>query len=220
MGWREDQSRRQSLAQRLEAATADLPQQFRTALKPCYRKRFLLKNELLDIILNDSYAEGIASWTSNLMFAERFKGITRENAVTGAIFEHHPKDEEVIVNFEALWQEPQFQSAASDYQARNGDYASALFNFKESQGEIVLHSTLKGSQIIALTGTASPFDELCDRAGIAEHQRDRIFAQLVENNIYPGEAAYTTRQGAQSAIANTILKMKERIDSLKTINQP
>jgi hypothetical protein len=74
-GWREDQSRREELAERLVAAAAGLPREFRTAGE-CFRKRFLLKGELVDIVLRDEKHEGVTSWTLDERFAERFKGLS------------------------------------------------------------------------------------------------------------------------------------------------
>lgn len=163
------------------------------------------------VILNDERDEGMASWTVDIAFAERFKKLVRPGAVSGAIFEHRPEAAEVVVNIAALWAESEFSTAVDAYSSRGCVHAKALLNFKDLQGEVVLKSPLRGSGIIALTGASSPFDDLCDRAGIPEEKRDKIFSELVKGGVYPGEAAYTTRQGAQNAIANTIRKIEEKL---------
>lgn len=210
-GWREDQSRRELLANQLEFEASGLPEEFRTELRPCFRKRFLHKGELVDVILNDERNEGVTSWTTELAYAERFKGVLRQGAVSGAIFEHTPKPGEVIVNIAALWASTVFVEAVEDYSNRGGEHAKALLNFRDSQGEVVLKAPLRGSEIIALTGASSPFDELCDRAGIPIEKRDVLFSQLVKSGVYPGEVAYTTAQGARNAISNTIQKMRQKL---------
>lgn len=210
-GWKEDQTRKEGLAHELEQAVQNLPMPFRSVSGPCYRKRFIHKGELVDVILNDKRDEGIASWTVDIAFAERFKELVRPGAVSGAIFEHRPEAAEVVVNIAALWAESEFATAVGTYSSRGGIHAKALLHFKDSQGEVVLKSPLRGSEIIALTGASSPFDDLCDRAGIPEDKRDKIFSELVQGGVYPGEAAYTTRQGAQNAIANTIRKIEEKL---------
>lgn len=210
-GWKEDQTRREELARELEDAVQSLPKQFRTVNGPCYRKRFIHKGELVDIVLNDERDEGIASWTVEIAFAERFKGLVRPEAISGAIFEHRPEFPEVVVNIAALWASQEFVEAVDAYDRQGGVHAKALQNFKDLQGEVVLRSPLRGSEIIALTGASSPFDELCERAGIPEEKRDKIFSDLVKGDVYPGEAAYTTRQGAQNAIANTIRQIEQKL---------
>jgi len=210
-GWKEDQTHKEELARELEGAVQSLPEQFRTVNGPCYRKRFIHKGELVDLILNDERDEGVASWTVEIAFAERFKGLVRPDAVSGAIFEHQPEITEVVVNIAALWASPEFVEAVDTYDRQGGIHSRALLNFKDLQGEVVLKSPLRGSEIIALTGASSPFDELCERAGIPEEKRDKVFSDLVKGHVYPGEAAYTTRQGAQNAIANTIRKMEQKL---------
>jgi len=160
---------------------------FRTVAKPCYRKRFIHKGKLVDLVLSDARDEGIASWTTDLRFAERMKGMQRVNAVSAAIFQHPPNEGEVVVNIPALWADTTFRKAAESYALRAGSFATALSNFGDSQSEIVFRTALRGSKIVALTGASSPFDELCDRAKVSEGSRDNVFKQLVESGTYPGD---------------------------------
>ena len=53
---------------------------------------------MVDIILKDHKTEGLVSWTTDVRYAEIFKGLYRENAVTAAIFERTPTKEDVILN--------------------------------------------------------------------------------------------------------------------------
>ena len=72
-GWKEDQFKREKLSKKLLAATKGLDDDFKKVASVCYRKRFLHKGELVDIILKDEKKEGVVSWTINQEFAERFK---------------------------------------------------------------------------------------------------------------------------------------------------
>jgi len=89
-GWGEDQARKESLAAELAQVSASLSAQYRTVSAPCYRKRFIHKGETVDIVLCNERDEGIASWTTDLRFAERMKGLVIENAISAAIFRHVP----------------------------------------------------------------------------------------------------------------------------------
>jgi len=217
-GWRENQSLRVQLANNLLAVTGALPECFRTVEDPCYRKRFLHKGELTDLILNDERNEGMVSWTTKREFAERFKGLTKPGAVSGAIFRHKPLSIEVVVNIAALWECPEFVAAAESYRQRDGASAKALFNFADSQGEVVLETPLRASEIVALTGASSPFDDLCDQAGIVEADRDHLFRDLVAQGGCPGEYRYISEEAAQRAIAATVRKMDVRISELKKVS--
>jgi hypothetical protein len=162
----------------------------------------------------DEKHEGVVSWTTDEKYAERFKGLLKEDAVTGAIFEIKPKPEDVIVNIVSLWNDNDFVKAVTDYSNKEPENTKALMHFKATQSEIILKSPLRGSDIIALTGIASPFDELCDQAGIDEDKRDDIFKQLIDSGEYVDEPRYTPPGGAQAALSRTIQKFNERIIEL------
>jgi hypothetical protein len=211
-GWREDQTRKSMLAESLREHTASLAMQFRRVTGPCFRKRFVHKGELVDLLLNDSLDEGVASWTTDQRFAERFKGLARDGAVSAANYCHSPLPEEVIVNVGELWQCREFATDAQAFRERHPDDAKALFHFREGQSEVVLTAVLKGSEIVALSGAASPFDEVCDAEGIAEGERDALFRKLVEDGVYLNELRYT--YSAQDVIARTILRFREKVEAL------
>ena len=137
--------------------------------------------------------------------------------MTGALFRHIPEPGEVILSLQRLWASTEFGAAAEDYRNRQGQEANALFNFRDHQGEVVLKAPLKGSEIIGFTGASSPFDELCDRAEIPEQSRDRIFKNLIEKEIYPGEWGFTSgdlarrEQSAQRVVADVVRAMNDKI---------
>jgi hypothetical protein len=150
----------------------------------------------------------VASWTTDQRFAERFKGLARDGAVSAANYCHSPLPEEVIVNVGELWQCREFATDAQAFRERHPDDAKALFHFREGQSEVVLTAVLKGSEIVALSGAASPFDEVCDAEGIAEGERDALFRKLVEDGVYLNELRYT--YSAQDVIARTIRVAAQR----------
>ena len=214
-GWKENQTVRLELAEKLKLAVAALPNQFKQVEQPCYRKRFIHQGELFKIIMVDEKSEGLASWTICQKYAENFKGLRRPDAVSAAIFEHTPTENEVILNICELWKSDLFIEAANRYKASAGENSDAIFHFKASQGEVILSAPLKGSEIIALTGASSPFDELCDKAFIPEAERDAYFKQLIDIEKYPETLKYTSREGTQRIIQNTISLMEQKIEEAK-----
>ena len=214
-GWNEDQSRKGSLGDRLRHESEMLPLEFRSVSEICYRKRFLHQGELCDIVLADSKPEGIASWTTDRRFAEMFKGKFRVDAVSAAIFEHRPSPDEIVVNLSALWKTPTFVEAATAFSSRGGENGRALVNFKDRQGEVILEAPLRGSEIVALTGASSPFDELCDRLKIDEGERDKLFRNLIEKGVDIEQPTYLGQESAQRVISNTISRMWQRINDLR-----
>lgn len=214
-GWRENQEKRELLSNELLSAVDGLEPRFKKVNSVCYRKRFLHNGELVDIILKNEKKEGVVSWTIDKEFAERFRDLQKEGAVSGAIFEHYPSDDEVVVNICELWKDSEFVKAANDFKVNYPEESKALLHFKDSQGEVILTSALKASEIIALTGASSPFDDLCDEIDIPDDQRDDLFRELVQSGQTPGELQYTSRESAQRIINNTIRKLYEKVKTYK-----
>ncbi len=211
-GWRENQDVRSQLAERLFNASKELPLQFKIVGEICYRKRFLHHGELFEIIMVNEKDEGIVSWTVDKDYAERFKGLCKLDAVSGAIFEHNPTKDEVVVNICSLWQSREFIDAAYLYKQKGGKNSDALFNFKASQGEVILSSPLKGSEIVALTGASSPFDNICDQIKMPLEERDDYFKKLLDQDKCPGELQYITKEGTQRVLQRTIKIMEDKIE--------
>lgn len=205
-GWRENQDLREQLSLDLLSATQSLPQCFRTAAgQPCYRKRFLHKGELVRVIMADWRDEGVVSWTLDRGFADGFRGKFTPGSVTGAIFRRTPPDKEVIVSVPALWADPEFVQAAESYRARGGAHADALFYFRgpREQREIVLTAPLRASEIIALTGSSSPFDDLCDMLNLPQQGRDELFKELTEQGVVMNALRYVDEEQVQRIIGRT-----------------
>ena len=112
-GWREKQSERERLSVQLQKVVESLDAKFKRVNTTCYRKRFLHEGELVDIVLRNEKAEGVVSWTIKQEFAERFKGLQKLDAVSGAIFEHTPTEDEVVINICELWKDQAFITAAN-----------------------------------------------------------------------------------------------------------
>lgn len=214
-GWNEDQTIRLQLANQLVQVTPALSDEFKQVSKPCYRKRFLHHGELVDIIMEDEKDEGLTSWTIFQKYSENFKGLQKPDAVSAAIFEHTPVESEVVLNICTLWESKLFKSAAEKYKRKNDENLEAIFNFKVSQGEVILSAPLKGSEIVALTGASSPFDELCDKVSIPESERDEYFKKLIDLEQYPETLKYISKEGTQIVIQNTVKLMKQKIEEAK-----
>ncbi len=214
-GWSEHQTEKVALAKELLLCTSHLAQHFRNVHVPCYRKRFVHKGELVDLLLKDHLEEGITSWTTNRNYAEIFKGKHRQGAVSAAIYCHTPNPKEVVVNVTELWRDSSFVVAAESLRARHPSDTAALFNFKDSQAEVVLKDVpLKGSEVVALSGASSSFDELCDAGGIPEGARDELHRQLIASGCFPGELTYT--YFAPDVIARTIQRILKKMDEARS----
>lgn len=213
-GWNEDQDKKNELAAQLEQECKKLPDIFKQVNQMCYRKRFLHKGEMVEILMNNSKDEGITSWTTDIRFAERFKNLYKEGAITAGIFEHLPQQDEVILNISSLWNDLSFQKDLEEFKELEPDNCKAILNFKHTQSEIILKVPLRGSQIIALTGFASPFDNLCDKAKIPLDKRDELYYKMLDEDTYPLGVSYIKDESAKRAVQGTIKKFLEKIQSL------
>ena len=167
-GWREIQVRRQDLADELVKQCKNLPEKFRTVKSPCFRKCFIVEGEIVPILLDDNYFEGIASWSTDLNYTKNFKGLVRPGTRFAMVFKCNPRSEEIVVNISDLWKDQKFREAAHKFNKEFPDKTKAMFNFQDKQSEIVLRSTLKGSEIENVVGISSSFEKICDMAGIPE----------------------------------------------------
>ena len=214
-GWNEDQDLKAQYENELKKVCVSLPTKYKTCNVPCYRKRFLHSDELIDVVYNNEKLEGLTSWTIDKAYAEFFKGKFRENAVTAAIFEHLPIEDEVILNVNQLWKCSDFTEQLESFNTENSENCEAIYHFKDVQGEVILDVPLKGSEIYGLTGISSPFDDICDIANIPEKDRPKVFKQLIDDGAYIEEITYVKGQAAQNAIRNTIQKFHELLVRVK-----
>lgn len=214
-GWGENQETRFQLAISLKAECDILDKKYKIVNTNCYRKRFLHKGELVDIIYNNLKDEGITSWTTDIRYAEFFKGKFRSSAVTAAIFEHYPNQNEVILNINELWQCNDFVSELEQYKAHSPENCNAIYHFKDIQGEVILEVPLRGSEICILSGISSPFDDICNSLNIPEDEKPKVFKQLIDKGAFIEEVTFIRDEAARNAITNTIIRFNELLLSLK-----
>lgn len=214
-GWKEDQETRSQFAISLKKECAILDIKYKIVKTNCYRKRFLHRGELVDIIYNNSKEEGVTSWTTDVRYTEFFKGKYRESAVTAAIFEHLPIQNEIILNINELWQCDDFIFQLDEYKKYNPENCDAIYNFKDVQGEVILEAPLRGSEICMLSGMSSPFDDICNSVNIPEDDRPRIFKQLIDDGAFIEEITFVRDDAARNAVRNTLIKFNELLQAVR-----
>lgn len=221
-GWAENQVERRKIADNLVEQCEQLPDKYKKVDGTCFRKRFIRDGEIVPILLDNDFFEGIASWTADLNYAKKFKGIVRPDTKFVMVFEHQPKPEEVIINIIELWKDDNFKKAVSEYDKEDSEGAKALLNFKDYQSEIILRSTLKGDEIIDIVGVSSSFEELCDMAGIPEEKREKLSIQYARNPTgLPIEIpTFAGKRPTREAINKTLIKIKETFETARQNNVP
>lgn len=219
-GWSENQERRRIIADELVNQCMNLPEEYKIVDVPCYRKRFILEGEILPILVDDDFFEGIASWTTEKGYAKEFKGIVKPNTKFVMLFKHQPLASEVIININLLWQDPIFQKEADKFKEADPEMSKPLFNFKNYQSEIILRSTLKGSEIEDIVGISSSFETLCDMANIPEEKRRELSIKYARDpNGIPIEIpAFVGARPSKEAISNTLVKFKDLLEDASNNN--
>lgn len=214
-GWMEDQEAREQVAEELLYECGLLDGKYKIMTGPCYRKRFIHHGEMVDIFYHDHKPEGLTSWTTDVRYAELFKGLTRENAITAAVFEHFPEPAEVILNICELWKSPEFETELATLQKKDADSCKAIYNFKDIQREVILRAPLRGSEICRLVGKSSSFDDICDAANIPEEERPAAFKRLVDSGALIEEIRYIKDEAARNAVRNTVMKFYDLLAGKK-----
>jgi hypothetical protein len=221
-GWAEDQVERRKIADNLVKQCEHIPEKYKKVDEACFRKRFIRDGEIVPILLDNDFFEGIASWTANLDYAKYFKGIVRPDTKFVMVFEHKPKAEEVVINIIILWKDDNFKQAVSEFEKADSEGAKALLNFKDYQSEIILFSTLIGNEITDIVGVSSSFEELCDMAGIPEEKRDKLSIQYARNpnGLLIEIPTFAGQKPTREAIKKTLVKIKETFETARQNNVP
>lgn len=221
-GWAENQVERRKIADKLVELCEQIPDKYKKVNVTCFRKRFIRDGEIVPILLDNDFFEGIASWTTDLDYAKYFKGIIRPDTKFVMVFEHQPKPEEVVINIIELWKDGNFKIAVSEFEKDDSEGAKALLNFRDYQAEIILRSTLKGSEIVDIVGVSSSFEEICDMAGIPEEKREEFSIQYARNpSGLPIEIpTFAGKKPTRKAIRKTLIKIKETFETARQNNVP
>jgi hypothetical protein len=208
-GWREDQAERLNRASHLLREASGLPHHFRKIDAPCFRKRFLYIGDFAPLLAPDGVvADGMASWTLDQSFADTFKGIERQGAVTAAIFRCEPESSEVVVSIPALWASDDFRRAAEDYRLRNGAEAEAIWKVADRQQEVVLNRNARCLEIVAFSGKSSPFEELCEAAGVAPEDYDAAWRLLIDLGKQPETPRYVRAEQVRRILERVNVKIQ------------
>jgi hypothetical protein len=219
-GWHEHQDKRRQIADELVKHCESLPDELKVADVSCYRKRFLVEGETIPIVLEDDFFEGIASWTTDSDYVKNFKGFVRPDTKFAMVFKHKPSKNEIIVNIAKLWNHEGFISAVEKFKSENPDAAKALVNFKDFQSEVVLRSTLKGSEIEHIVGISSSFEKLCEMGGVPESEREKLSINYARDpDGIPIEMPFLAgSHTTKTALKTAILKMNDLLTHARKNN--
>lgn len=220
-GWHEDKTRRLAITNILISAVDALHDPLPTSypLPLCYRKRFLVPNnpqnggDFVKLVMEGRIEEGVAAWSSDITLHQQFKTMRREGAVA-TLFAHRPSRGEVLVDLNALWADPIFSTAVTDYARRQGANADALTHFRDRQRELILTAPLLREEVVGFAGIVGDEQFFFEAFGAkTSAEEDAIFRGLVQIDALPGDTRWIGAAAAQRAIAATRLKWQAKLSA-------
>ncbi len=230
-GWKQDPAKRAPIAAALVKESVRLAERFRQSDgTPLYRKRHLYRSEdqreLVPLFLQGTLDEGSpTSWSKSLAFAEKFDKVFDDedpNSVAGAIFEHVPREDEVVLNVSALWDDHGFVEAAEAYQRSGGTEVAAIFHFRgeRDQNEVILRAPLRLNEIAALSRPAD-FESLSVAIGAeTEEARDALRILLQAAHINVGMAQFLSDEGTRRVVQTAVTVMRARMEARMALRVP
>ncbi len=156
--------------QQLKAALSDLDPKYRVVDLPCYRRIELDKKYLWKLGDELHIAETISSWSTDLSFAERFKGGVPPKGYNGLLFRMIPSPSQVVVNLNIVYNDSEFKLACSQYEQFISNYDEGIGLYGNRESEIVLDvSALKVASIHSFGGYSADEEGLLKMYSLERH---------------------------------------------------
>ncbi|HEV3455069.1 MAG TPA: hypothetical protein VHG32_00845 [Thermoanaerobaculia bacterium] len=123
----------------LKEAAVKLAPEFRRADAQCFRQIALDKESLWQLAVERELPEGISSWTTSLVVAERFKGgVPPIGDWQGVIWTVRPHAEQVVANLGLLFSDNRFRRACEEARKEISYYHDGIAKHSGTQHEVVL----------------------------------------------------------------------------------
>ena len=169
-----------------------------------YRRLALPQSYIWTFITTGVLPETLSAWTVDEDIAKGIKGgISAEwqegKRWFGAILEHQPRPEEVILNLETLWVDMDYQRAL--LAAEPTQYTEGIRRYENSQREVVLEvSRVSLKEIWSWGGYSSPVEHLAELITGAPPTDEQVawLRGLIEEHNVPLGPRWTTPSGARS----------------------
>ena len=152
---------KQELADALKHEAISLPDCYKTADIPCYRRMDLSGKHLNQMGLTLQLKESISSWTTSREIALKFKDIPKFGEALGTVFEILPPRGSVIINLPALFAEKDFLHAVSRYEGEIDEFDRGIGLFGDTEKEVIIElGELPLTSVVAWGGHSSSQEAL------------------------------------------------------------
>lgn len=156
--WQSGSRNKQNKAEALKKASSHLPESYRKVPDRAYRQ--VRVNYKLGVgIATDAIPENVSSWTTCLEIAKAFRERDGNREKVMMIFARSPMPEDVILNLNAIYADPNFMETVKAAEARLGHPYKGITRWQNDQKEIVLEETIVGNDDIISIGA---FRQLAD----------------------------------------------------------
>ncbi|WP_205954151.1 hypothetical protein [Pseudoxanthomonas winnipegensis] len=158
-----DAKQNRKRGERLKAACANLPAEFRESPLVCHRQVGLTNAGIWDLFAENHLTEKISSWTIDPEVAKAFKNGVPPNGgeFRGVIYSIHPPAGSVIVSLWALYRDDEFLAALEEHKPQIEGFDKGAGCWGNSQIEVVLEiDKVSYEDVYTLGGWSSAPDSL------------------------------------------------------------
>ena len=124
----------------------------------CYRRSVLEGAALKSLFFDFCVEEETSSWTTQISIASAFKNGPPDPPNPGVIFQHKPRNGEVVLNLERLYRHPEFWPSVRHWEGEGSNFTSGIRRFTGLQREVILTVDQVPHEEIYAFGSNAAFD--------------------------------------------------------------
>ncbi len=200
-------------ARSLKERTRHLPDSYRRSPTRVFRQ--VRVNALLAIgVALDAIPEAISSWTTSEQVARHFRESDQDRSKVLMIFARAPDPDDVILNLEVLYGDPDFLETVSATSSRLGRSFRGIDRWQGTQKEVVLRETAIANDEIISLGAYRQLSDITPLIGtrdLSAESDDEIFRRLTGTAVT--EHFWTSPQSASQGVKNAAAKLQSYLQS-------
>jgi hypothetical protein len=199
-----DAKQKRRRGERLKLEALKLPAIYRHTTARCYRQIALNNPKLLHLGTQFQLPETISAWTTSITVAKEFKGgVPDRLSYQALIFAVIPPLGTVVLNFPALFENPEFIAAVNQYRSQITGFGDGIGRYGNSQREVVIELSVLPLNALSFWGGFSSSQEKLgkqffgrDLNTVRRKQTERL---LKKAKVNPGECWLSDRDGLERA---------------------
>lgn len=171
--------------EKLKELTVNLPSNFKECNEACFRKIELKKDGVFSIVGKERLKEKISSWTTSVEVAKLFKkGVSTSEDERSLIIHYYPKAFNVILNLEEVYRSDCFHEAVAYYKNSIKSIKRGIYNYGNSQKEVILEIDEVDRSSIYMLGGVSPYYDVGISSVLHEIKNDVSTVVVTDDNRF------------------------------------